>query len=151
VCGNSKVTGTHSEYAIQHFLLSYGKNGYAKTLQYLVIPSLPVFLHNFVDIFRFCINRANVTLSTNFYTYIKKVVQIWPGLVRLVYTQISPGHIWTTFYLFIYLWDLHLHGRKIVWLLCEVQAADMVGLCNGVKLFLKTQEPRRMKNLIIWT
>jgi hypothetical protein len=28
-----------------------------------------------------------------------KVVQIWPGLVRLVYTQISPGHIWTTLYL----------------------------------------------------
>ena len=27
-----------------------------------------------------------------------KVVQIWPGLVRLVYTQISPGHIWTTLY-----------------------------------------------------
>jgi hypothetical protein len=25
-----------------------------------------------------------------------KVVQIWPGLVRLVYTQISPGHIWIT-------------------------------------------------------
>jgi hypothetical protein len=25
-----------------------------------------------------------------------KVVQIWPGQVRLVYTQISPGHIWTT-------------------------------------------------------
>jgi hypothetical protein len=29
---------------------------------------------------------------------IYKVVQIWPGLVRLVYTQISPGHIWTTLY-----------------------------------------------------
>jgi hypothetical protein len=28
-----------------------------------------------------------------------KVVQIWPGLVRLVYTQISPGHIWTTLYI----------------------------------------------------
>jgi len=27
-----------------------------------------------------------------------KVVQIWPGLVRLVYTQISPGHIGTTLY-----------------------------------------------------
>jgi hypothetical protein len=27
-----------------------------------------------------------------------KVVQIWPGLVRLVYTQISSGHIWTTLY-----------------------------------------------------
>jgi hypothetical protein len=27
------------------------------------------------------------------------VVQIWPGLVRLVYTQISPGHIWTTLYI----------------------------------------------------
>jgi hypothetical protein len=30
---------------------------------------------------------------------IYKVVQIWPGLVRLVYTQISPGHIWTTLYI----------------------------------------------------
>jgi len=29
---------------------------------------------------------------------IYKVVQIWPGLVRLVYTQISPGHIWTILY-----------------------------------------------------
>jgi hypothetical protein len=27
-----------------------------------------------------------------------KVVQIWPGLMWLVYTQISPGHIWTTLY-----------------------------------------------------
>ena len=27
-----------------------------------------------------------------------KAVQIWPGLIRLVYTQISPGHIWTTLY-----------------------------------------------------
>jgi hypothetical protein len=26
------------------------------------------------------------------------VVQIWPGHMRLVYTQISPGHIWTTLY-----------------------------------------------------
>jgi len=25
-----------------------------------------------------------------------KVVQIWPGHMRLVYTQISPGLIWTT-------------------------------------------------------
>ena len=25
-----------------------------------------------------------------------KVVQIWPGHMRLVYTEISPGHIWTT-------------------------------------------------------
>ena len=30
---------------------------------------------------------------------IYKVVQIWPGHMRLVYTQISPGHIWTTLYL----------------------------------------------------
>jgi hypothetical protein len=28
-----------------------------------------------------------------------KVVQIWPGLFILVYTQISPGHIRTTLYL----------------------------------------------------
>ena len=27
-----------------------------------------------------------------------KVVQIWPGLFTFVYTQISPGHIWTTLY-----------------------------------------------------
>ena len=27
-----------------------------------------------------------------------KVVQIWPGLRRLVYTQIIPDHIWTTLY-----------------------------------------------------
>ena len=27
-----------------------------------------------------------------------KVVQIWPGLFTLVYTQISPGHIWITLY-----------------------------------------------------
>ena len=25
-----------------------------------------------------------------------RVVQIWPGHIRLVYTEISPGHIWTT-------------------------------------------------------
>ena len=30
-----------------------------------------------------------------------KVVQIWPGLFTLVYTQISPGHIWTTLYIVI--------------------------------------------------
>ena len=30
--------------------------------------------------------------------FIYKVVQIWPGHMRLVYTEISPGHIWTTFY-----------------------------------------------------
>ena len=30
--------------------------------------------------------------------YLYKVVQIWPGLFTLVYTQISPGHIWTTLY-----------------------------------------------------
>jgi hypothetical protein len=29
---------------------------------------------------------------------IYKVVQIWPGHMRLVYTEISPGHIWTTLY-----------------------------------------------------
>ena len=28
-----------------------------------------------------------------------KVVQIWPGHMRLVYTEISPCHIWTTLYL----------------------------------------------------
>jgi len=33
-----------------------------------------------------------------------KVVQIWPGLMRLVYTQISPGHIWTTLYIHTCLW-----------------------------------------------
>jgi len=27
------------------------------------------------------------------------MVQIWPGHMRLVYTEISPGHIWTTLYL----------------------------------------------------
>jgi hypothetical protein len=31
-----------------------------------------------------------------------KVVQIWLGLVRLVYTQISPGHIWTILYIKTY-------------------------------------------------
>ena len=30
---------------------------------------------------------------------IYKVVQIWLGHMRLVYTQISPGHIWTTLYI----------------------------------------------------
>ena len=29
---------------------------------------------------------------------IYNVVQIWPGHMRLVYTEISPGHIWTTLY-----------------------------------------------------
>jgi hypothetical protein len=29
VCRKSKATGTHSEYAIKPFLLSYGKNGQA--------------------------------------------------------------------------------------------------------------------------
>jgi len=28
-----------------------------------------------------------------------KLVQIWPGHMRLVYTEISPGHIWTTLYI----------------------------------------------------
>ena len=32
----------------------------------------------------------------NYAIYINKVVQIWLGLFTLVYTQISPGHIWTT-------------------------------------------------------
>jgi hypothetical protein len=38
--------------------------------------------------------------ETNYvsWEYRHKVVQIWPGLVRLVHTQISPGHIWTTLY-----------------------------------------------------
>jgi len=72
--------------------------------------------------FRFCINRANMRLSTNTYIYV---------------------------YLFTYLWDLNLYWRQIVCLLCEVQAADMVSLYNGVKLFLKTYEPRLMKNLIM--
>jgi len=27
-----------------------------------------------------------------------KVVQTWPGHMRLVYTEISPGQIWTTLY-----------------------------------------------------
>jgi hypothetical protein len=39
---------------------------------------------------------SHVTKNLGFWVY--KVVQIWPGLVRLVYTQISPGHIWTTLY-----------------------------------------------------
>jgi hypothetical protein len=34
---------------------------------------------------------------------IYKVVQIWPGLVGLVYTQISPGHIWITLYLPVFM------------------------------------------------
>ena len=33
-----------------------------------------------------------------------KVVQIWPGEVRLVYTQISPGYIWTTLYIVTHLY-----------------------------------------------
>jgi hypothetical protein len=32
-----------------------------------------------------------------------------------------------------------------VCLLCETQAADIVGLYNGVKLFLKTYEPKTIK------
>jgi len=44
-----------------------------------------------------------------------KVVQIWPGLMRLVYTQISPGHIWTT----LYLWEIfqiHIHRASKNWI-----------------------------------
>jgi len=33
-----------------------------------------------------------------------KVVQIWPGMFTLVYTQISPGHIWTKLYFRKGLW-----------------------------------------------
>jgi hypothetical protein len=33
------------------------------------------------------------------HTHIYKVVQIWPEHMRLVYTEISPGHIWTTLYI----------------------------------------------------
>ena len=36
---------------------------------------------------------------------IYKVVQIWPGLFTLVYTQISPGHIWTTLYNWVHSLD----------------------------------------------
>jgi hypothetical protein len=39
-----------------------------------------------------------------------KVVQIWPGQVRLVYTQISPGHIWTTLYI-----HTHVSRRTSNW------------------------------------
>ena len=34
------------------------------------------------------------------------MVQIWPRLIRLVYTQISPGHIWTTLYIKSVLWKV---------------------------------------------
>ena len=45
-------------------------------------------------------NALTVIRLIHIYIYIiYKVVQIWPGLVPLVYTQISPGHIWTTFYI----------------------------------------------------
>ena len=37
-------------------------------------------------------------------TVLYKVVQIWPGLFTIVYTQISPGHIWTTLYIYIYIY-----------------------------------------------
>jgi hypothetical protein len=40
-----------------------------------------------------CVSIADVLY------FMYKVVQIWPGLVRLVYTQISPGHIWITLYI----------------------------------------------------
>ena len=30
-----------------------------------------------------------------------KVVQIWPGHMQLVYTEISSGHIWTTLYMYM--------------------------------------------------
>ena len=68
--GMSKATYTHSEYAALHFLLSYGKSGYTDPLQYFIRLTLPVLLHNCDDMFRFCINRANVILSTNTYIYL---------------------------------------------------------------------------------
>jgi hypothetical protein len=44
-----------------------------------------------------------------------KVVQIWPGLFTLVYTQISSGHIWTTLYILIFsaifVWNIS-HCKK---------------------------------------
>jgi hypothetical protein len=40
-----------------------------------------------------------VLWHSHFYRrFLYKMVQIWPGLFTLVYTQISPGHIWTTLY-----------------------------------------------------
>jgi len=46
------------------------------------------------------INSTSLGIHNVYENY--KVVQIWPGLMRLVYTQISPGHIWTTFYYYYY-------------------------------------------------
>jgi len=53
-------------------------------------------------------NRSISDVLTTVYMY--RVVQIWPGHLRLVYTEISPGHIWTTLYITVFrLW------RRAVW------------------------------------
>ena len=48
---------------------------------------IPIFTH------------THIKQHQNYYIPMYKVVQIWQGLIRLVYTQISPGHIWTTLYI----------------------------------------------------
>jgi len=67
-------------------------------------------------LFLFCNSVQFISESTliNFRTY--KVVQIWPGLIRLVYTQISPAHIWTTLYIVLYVtWGVH-NTNNATWL-----------------------------------
>jgi len=43
-----------------------------------------------------------------------KVVQIWPGLMSPDLHTISPGHIWTTLYMF-----LHFETKNLSATICE--------------------------------
>jgi hypothetical protein len=54
-----------------------------------------------------------------------KVVQILPGQVRLVYTQISTGHIWTTLYFFNISCNIILPStpRSSKWFLSQVSSS----------------------------
>ena len=56
--------------------------------------------------------------------FLYKVVQIWPGLIYIVYTQISPGHIWTTLYIvqFFYTsYNVFIHCTMFLYIVYAVQ------------------------------
>jgi hypothetical protein len=54
------------------------------------------------------------SLSSQKYTHIYKVVQIWPGqTVTCLHTN-SPGHIWTTLYMHTYT-HTHTCGGVLMW------------------------------------
>ena len=59
------------------------------------------------------------------------MVQIWPGHMRLVYTEISSGHIWTTLYIAIkpaFLWDgILFHTSR---LFCRTEIIRVHTQCN---------------------